>query len=355
MTLIMFSLGSAVIYGAADFFGGAASRRASARSVLMVSLPIGLIGLAVAALATESSLSSHDAVWGLAAGLAGGAGLFVFYGALARGPMSVVAPVAALVSALLPVAAGLLRGERPGPSVLLGVGICLAAICLVSMEEPSSDGDRARPARSARGPIMAALAGACFGVFFIMLREAGRDGGLWALVASRASGFAVVIVVGLVGWTMARRVRPLPRPARPGRSSEATEAPEATNQPEATPLTESASLPGSASLTETAPLPSATKGTRSASPAGPVPGRLILTDPAALSIALLAGILDSLANLLYLFATRAGMLSLAAALTSLYPAITVLLARVIYSERLRTVQRLGVVLALLGVALVTAG
>ena len=86
-----------------------------------------------------------------------------------------------------------------------------------------------------------------------------------------------------------------------------------------------------------------------------MPGRLILTDPAALSIALLAGILDSLANLLYLFATRAGMLSLAAALTSLYPAITVLLARVIYSERLRTVQRLGVVLALLGVALVTAG
>jgi drug/metabolite transporter (DMT)-like permease len=294
----------------------------------MVSLPIGLIWLAVAALATESSLSSHDAAWGLAAGLAGGAGLFVFYGALARGPMSVVAPVAALVSALLPVAAGLLRGERPGPAVLLGVAICLVAICLVSMEEPYSDGNRGRSAQSARGPLMAALAGACFGVFFIMLREAGRDGGLWALVASRASGFAVVIVVGLAGWAMARRARPRRRPARPRRPSEATEGTEGTDS---TPLT------------------------GSTSPAGPVPGRLIFTDPAALSIALLAGILDSLANLLYLFATRAGMLSLAAALTSLYPAITVLLARVIYSERLRTVQRLGVVLALLGVALVTAG
>jgi drug/metabolite transporter (DMT)-like permease len=318
MTLIMFSLGSAVVYGAADFFGGAASRRASARSVLLVSLPIGLIVLILAALVTGNTLSSHDAIWGLTAGLAGGTGLIVFYGALARGPMSVVAPVAALVSALLPVGAGLLRGERPGPSVLTGVAICLAAICLVSLEEPRSGGGRARRARrarparpaqaapvrsrSARGPMLAALSGVCFGVFFILLREAGRNGGLWALVVSRAAGFAVVIAVGLAGWAVARWSR-----ARPER------------------------------------------------PPAQVPARLIPTDPAALLIAILAGTLDSLANVLYLFATRAGMLSLAAVLTSLYPAITVLLARVIYSERLRMVQRLGVVLALLGVALVTAG
>jgi drug/metabolite transporter (DMT)-like permease len=323
MTLIMFSLGSAVVYGAADFFGGAASRRASARSVLLVSLPIGLIVLIVAALATGSSLSSHDAVWGLAAGLAGGTGLIVFYGALARGPMSVVAPVAALVSALLPVAAGLLRGERPGPSVLTGVAICLAAICLVSMEEPRSAGGRARSPASARGPILAVLSGVCFGVFFILLREAGRYGGLWALVASRAAGVVVVVAVGLAGWALAHRSRPLPQPVQLARAPEAG-APE-VRAPEAT------------------------------SPPGPVRARLIPTDPAALLIALLAGILDSLANVLYLFATRAGMLSLAAVLTSLYPAITVLLARIIYSERLRMVQRLGVVLALLGVALVTAG
>jgi drug/metabolite transporter (DMT)-like permease len=328
MTLIMFSLGSAVVYGAADFFGGAASRRASARSVLLVSLPIGLIVLIVAALATGSSLSSHDAVWGLAAGLAGGTGLIVFYGALARGPMSVVAPVAALVSALLPVAAGLLRGERPGPSVLTGVAICLAAICLVSMEEPRSAGGRALSPASARGPILAVLSGVCFGVFFILLREAGRYGGLWALVASRAAGVVVVVAVGLAGWALARRSRSLPQPVQPAPAPEAR-APEA-RAPEA-------------------------RAPEATSPPGPVRARLIPTDPAALLIALLAGILDSLANVLYLFATRAGMLSLAAVLTSLYPAITVLLARIIYSERLRMVQRLGVVLALLGVALVTAG
>ncbi|MFC7569496.1 EamA family transporter [Actinomadura namibiensis] len=54
-------------------------------------------------------------------------------------------------------------------------------------------------------------------------------------------------------------------------------------------------------------------------------------------------------------AVNAGMLSLAAVLTSLYPAITVLLARIAYSERLRTVQRLGLVVAAAGVTLVTVG
>ncbi|HEU5161204.1 MAG TPA: EamA family transporter [Streptosporangiaceae bacterium] len=317
MTLIMLSLGSAVVYGAADFFGGAASRRASARSVLLVSLPIGLVVLIVAALATGHTLSAHDSMWALVAGLAGGGGLIVFYDALARGPMSVVAPVAALVSALLPVAAGLAGGERPTPSVLIGVAICLAAICLVSLEEPRAAAtdaaatdaaatdaagpaasDRRRRPRSVRGPLMAALSGVGFGVFFILLREAGRHDWAWALVVSRAAGLAVVIAVVLGGWALTRASR------------------------------------------------------RSA--AG-VPARLIPTDPAALLIAVLTGILDSLANTLYVFASRAGMLSLAAVLTSMYPAITVLLARVVYSERLRMVQRLGVALALAGVALVTAG
>jgi uncharacterized membrane protein len=335
MTLIIFSLGSAVVYGAADFFGGAASRRASARSVLLVSLPIGLVVLIAAALFTGNSLSSHDAVWGLIAGLAGGTGLIVFYGALARGPMSVVAPVAALVSALLPVGAGLLRGERPGPSVLIGVAICLTAICLVSLEEPARSGQMAQPApsRSARGPVLAALSGMCFGVFFILLREAGRDGGLWALVASRAAGFAVVIAVGLVGWATARWSGASLSKRPPASASAAPPAP-------APPPVRSA--------------PVRSVAVRSVA-VRPALARLIPADRAALLIAILAGALDSLANVLYLFATRAGMLSLAAVLTSLYPAITVLLARAIYSERLRMVQRLGVVLALLGVALVTAG
>jgi uncharacterized membrane protein len=337
MTLIVLALGSAVVYGAADFFGGAASRRVPARSVLLVSLPIGLVVLVAAALATGDGLTRQGLAWGLAAGAAGGSGLLVFYGALARGPMSVVAPIAALVSALLPVAAGLARGERLAPSVLIGVVVCLVAICLVSMEEggggpgrtDGGPGKRHRPRpwaggprhwargprrwarglrrsarglrRSARGPVLAVVSGVGFGVFFILLSETGRHGGLWALAASRAAGLTVVVAVALGGWALIRLSTP------------------------------------------------ATKGVRIVLP------RAFVADRATLVIAAAAGTLDSLANVLYMFATRAGMLSLAAVLTSMYPAITVLLARVVYSERLRSIQRFGVVLAFAGVALVTAG
>ena len=67
--------------------------------------------------------------WAVTGGAAGGGGLIVFYAGLAAGPMSVVAPVSALlVSTVLPVSVALAYGERPGPAVYLGALICLTAI-----------------------------------------------------------------------------------------------------------------------------------------------------------------------------------------------------------------------------------
>jgi drug/metabolite transporter (DMT)-like permease len=79
----------------------------------------------------------------------------------------------------------------------------------------------------------------------------------------------------------------------------------------------------------------------------PVPGTL----PAIVA----AGVLDVTANLLYLLATRAGLLSIAVVLTALYPAATVVLARVVLGERLSLVQLVGLFLALVGVAAIAAG
>lgn len=74
----------------------------------------------------------------------------------------------------------------------------------------------------------------------------------------------------------------------------------------------------------------------------------------ALPIIVLAGAIDMTANGLYVFASYAGYLSIAAVLTSLYPASTVFLARIVLRERLALVQKAGVALALAGVALIAA-
>src|SRR6202035_2457731 len=66
-----------------------------------------------------------------------------------------------------------------------------------------------------------------------------------------------------------------------------------------------------------------------------------------------AGVIDVLANLCYVAATRIGAFGLAVVLASLYPGVTVLLARVVLGERLRWIQRAGLALAAVGILLVT--
>jgi uncharacterized membrane protein len=69
--------------------------------------------------------------------------------------------------------------------------------------------------------------------------------------------------------------------------------------------------------------------------------------------AVAAGVLDASANVCYLLAARAGLFGIAVVIASLYPGITVLLARVTLGERTRALQRIGLVLAAAGVAMVT--
>src|SRR5580700_6570650 len=137
--VIMFALAAAVLYGSADFLGGAASRHSRALSVASLSVPVGALVMLAAAVASDSQASGSQAPtaglgWAIAAGIFGAIGLMVFYAGLAAGPMSVVAPVSALVSTVLPVSVALASGERPGPAVYLGALICLTAIVLVSMD-----------------------------------------------------------------------------------------------------------------------------------------------------------------------------------------------------------------------------
>src|SRR5688572_13902875 len=104
---------SAAAYGAADFLGGMAARRATTVAAVIVSQAAGLLLLGlVLPLLPDAVVQPRDIAWGAVAGLTGGGGVALLYRALAIGPMSIVAPLTAVCAAAVPVTAGLAFGER---------------------------------------------------------------------------------------------------------------------------------------------------------------------------------------------------------------------------------------------------
>jgi drug/metabolite transporter (DMT)-like permease len=324
------ALAAAVLYGTADFLGGVASRRASVFAVLAMTVPAGAVVVLAVALAGAvlgltgptghgllgdlSAVGWTAAGWAAASGVFGAGGLIAFYAGFASAPISVVAPVAALVSTVLPVSVAIAGGERPTASMVAGGLLCLVAIVLVSMPSsgpsaglsagPGSGAGAGRTIGVSAGPGAGpwagralagtgrlralgygAAAGAGFGLFFLFLKDAGQSGVLWPVAISRTAGAVVALGGMLVSGT---------RPWRRARG-----------------------------------------------------GGIAV-------IALASGAIDAAANVCYVLATRVGLFGLAVVITSLYPGMTVLLARLLLGERTRWLQRVGLLLAALGVVLLTA-
>jgi drug/metabolite transporter (DMT)-like permease len=137
---------------------------------------------------------------GAVAGVFGGAGVALFYRGLSLGSMSVVAPIAALLSAAVPVVAGLGSGERPPLAALAGIGMALLAVTMVSRERPGERGDRALRMQ----PLLLAIgAGVAFGLFFVAIDRAGSDAGIWPLVGARMASVSLFAALGAARVTAA--------------------------------------------------------------------------------------------------------------------------------------------------------
>jgi drug/metabolite transporter (DMT)-like permease len=192
MLPLLLAFGSGMGWGTADFLGGLSARRLPLLTVSLVSQTAGLAFLvAVVAIRGEGPSDAHALLLGLTAGLIGAGGLSALYRALAIGRMSVVAPTAAL-SGTVPVAWGLLRGERPSVLQLTGVVVAIAGIVLAA-RAPDRAGER-----DTRGLGLALVAAVTLGAFVILLDEAGRSDPFWGSLMVRVGAVAVLGVAFLV-------------------------------------------------------------------------------------------------------------------------------------------------------------
>ncbi len=201
---VVLALASAVVYGAADFLGGLASRRTSVFGVVALSQVVGLAALLALLPWLGGPVTAADLGWGAAAGLAGAGGLVVFFRTLARGVMSVIAPVTAVTAAAVPVLVGLLDGEAIGTWAAVGIALALVAVVLVSAEGGLAALRAARPAALAP----ALVAGSLFGLFFVLLDRTSSEAGLTPLVTARLASVALVVLIALAGKQSLRVTRP---------------------------------------------------------------------------------------------------------------------------------------------------
>jgi drug/metabolite transporter (DMT)-like permease len=269
------SLAAAAVWGGGDFSGGIAAKRASVFRVVAVAHAFGLLLMLVLTWAGGEHVPPPVALaWGAVTGITGAFGIAALYKGLSIGQMGIVAPVASVITAVLPVTYGFVIEGVPSRVQLLGFGIAVLSIWLITR---AGEGGGSR-----EGLGLAVLAGLMFGLFLTSGKEAGRYAVLWPLVSARVASTVVMFAIVLF------------------------------------------------------------------SPRDPKPLR-----PALLPI-LISGAFDSFANALYIEATRFGRLDVAAVLSSLYPASTVILARVFLKERFSRTQIFGIVGALIAVALISA-
>jgi drug/metabolite transporter (DMT)-like permease len=274
---IFLALTSAASWGAGDFLGGLAARKQNPFQVLMVMACSSLIVLfLLAVLWGEHFPSLNNILIAIVAGACGSIALVSLYIGLGLGNAALVSSVSGVVGAIIPTLVGVFIEGLPGTLQLIGFGLSMAGIWLVTL---TKDGD---VELVKKGLGLALLAGLGFGGFLAIIAQMEGEQVFAPLVFAKLAALSVALVM--------LRIKRLPLPK----------------------LSSS-------------------------------------------GIAIWSGVLDTGGNFLYLFATQFTRLDIAAVLSSLYPAATVLLSGVFLKEKLSSAQWLGVGVCLLAIGMITSG
>ena len=174
----------------------------AALRVVLVSYPIAMVLLAVIATIVGGQVSHTAVFWGALCGVGQAFGVWWFYAALGSGPISVVSPLTAVLVATIPLAAGLVLGERPG--LIAGVGVVLALVAVVLVSREASDKDVTPHRFTAKVAWLTVGSGVAFGLNFVLIDQAPVEAKLWPLVFARMSATTLVLVIAAVS----RNLRP---------------------------------------------------------------------------------------------------------------------------------------------------
>ena len=302
---ILLGLLAAAFWGGGDFAGSMAVKRSGGTVRASLQVVVGghllsLLALLLLAPHLDGPLRmGMPLLWSMLGGLISGVALVAFYLALADGHMGSAAAVSGLLCAAIPAVVSAWTEGSPGWGKFLGFALAGVAIWLVAGS--GHPGERA----SRRALWLSTFGGVGFGIYFVALKVGGTLGVLWPTAAARVGSLSVCSLLLLVSLLR-----------KPGQQEVAAS-------------------------TELRPTGSA------ASPAHPWLSRAALIWIAA------GGLLDTTGNLSFVAASRAGRLDVAAVLASIYPAGTILLAAAVLHERTSPRQKLGMLLALPAVVLIT--
>ncbi|MGI9116578.1 MAG: EamA family transporter, partial [Gaiellales bacterium] len=196
MWTLVLSLGAASTWGVADFMGALRARDYSALLVAVYSELVGMVPLLLALYLVHDAFPGWGLLpWAVVAGVAGSIGHVVFFTALSRGPIGVIAPIFACSSAGPAVIAVTMMGERPSALQIGGIVLAIAGVALVSRHAGDGDLKHGR-----YGAVPIALIGvAILTVFYVAMDEISQDSALWGVAMQRSFGLPILLVGLVIG------------------------------------------------------------------------------------------------------------------------------------------------------------
>lgn len=201
MLTAILGLLTAVTYGAADFFAAIASRKVR---VVVVTATASLSGLVILLLLLPlmgGAFSEQAFFWGLMGGLSSVIALLALYASLALGPISIISPLGALVSAIVPAVIGVaLLGESFTAIGWAALALALIAVVLVGFV-PGEHVTLPKP----RAIVLAIIAGAGIGLAVTSLARSPHDSGIAPIIVMRTTATILLGLIVLIGFLRGQR------------------------------------------------------------------------------------------------------------------------------------------------------